>query len=351
MLPADSEARAMLESILRGEMVSINTGWFPLATPQTRWEWDDVAAAYDADGSHSVSAGEFAGSEADFARLDRNRDGEFTSEDLDYFTDAGIKSPGRQLFTIIDQDWDGMLTRDELNAWFDARDVDGHGYLAMDDIRDENLTDPRAQPQQQRPEHPSVSTLLLSLRNQEMGSLQPGPGLDEIAPDFTLRTLDGEVVTLSQEVGDLPIVLIFGNVTCGPFRAHAGDFEKMYERYLGRARFFLVYIRETHPEDGWHSRNNRRYGFDINQPRSDDERIEVAQMCRQHLDLDLPFLVDTTDDAVGTAYSGMPNRLYLIDNEGRVAFKNGRGPFWLYPRQLEQALVLLLAEQEGAAGN
>jgi hypothetical protein len=58
--------------------------------------------------------------------------------------------------------------------------------------------------------------------------------------------------------------------------------------------------------------------------------------------LDLPFLVDHVDDRVGATYSGMPNRLYLIDREGRVAFKSGRGPFGFKPRELEQALVLLL---------
>jgi len=48
------------------------------------------------------------------------------------------------------------------------------------------------------------------------------------------------------------------------------------------------------------------------------------------------------DDAVGARYSGMPNPLYLIDREGTIAFKNGRGPFGFHPRQLEQNLLLLL---------
>jgi hypothetical protein len=61
-------------------------------------------------------------------------------------------------------------------------------------------------------------------------------------------------------------------------------------------------------------------------------------------DSDLPFLVDTVDDKVGATYSGMPNRLYLIDREGKIAFKNGRGPFGFKPRELEQALVLMLNE-------
>jgi hypothetical protein len=66
------------------------------------------------------------------------------------------------------------------------------------------------------------------------------------------------------------------------------------------------------------------------------------------LDLKIPFLVDTIDDSVGATYSGMPNRLYLIDAKGKIAFKNGRGPFGFHPRQLEQALVLLLNQNANA---
>ena len=51
------------------------------------------------------------------------------------------------------------------------------------------------------------------------------------------------------------------------------------------------------------------------------------------------MLVDTIDDAVGARYSGMPSRLYLIDREGKVAYKSGRGPFGFKPAELEQSLV------------
>jgi hypothetical protein len=80
-------------------------------------------------------------------------------------------------------------------------------------------------------------------------------------------------------------------------------------------------------------------------PKSDEERCAVAGRCQQHLQLNLPFLVDTVADTVGTFYSGMPNRFYLIDQEGRVAFKSGRGPFGFKPGELEQALIWLLNEQ------
>ena len=61
------------------------------------------------------------------------------------------------------------------------------------------------------------------------------------------------------------------------------------------------------------------------------------------------MVVDDMDDHVGHAYSGMPDRLYLIDREGRVAYKGGRGPFGFKPGELEQSLVMLLLEQEPPA--
>ena len=58
------------------------------------------------------------------------------------------------------------------------------------------------------------------------------------------------------------------------------------------------------------------------------------------------MLVDSIDDLAGNRYSGMPGRLYLIDRDGKVAFKSGRGPYLFKPAELEQSLILLL--QDGA---
>jgi alkylhydroperoxidase family enzyme len=54
--------------------------------------------------------------------------------------------------------------------------------------------------------------------------------------------------------------------------------------------------------------------------------------------------VDTIDDRVGHLYSGMPDRLYLIDRDGKVAYKGGRGPFGFKPAELEQQIAMMLAE-------
>ena len=60
----------------------------------------------------------------------------------------------------------------------------------------------------------------------------------------------------------------------------------------------------------------------------------------------MPMVVDEMDDRVGHAYSGMPDRLYLIDRAGSIAYKSGRGPFGFKPGELEQALVMLLLDRE-----
>ena len=61
----------------------------------------------------------------------------------------------------------------------------------------------------------------------------------------------------------------------------------------------------------------------------------------------MPLLVDEIDDRVGRAYSGMPDRLYVIDRDGKVIYKGGRGPFGFKPGEMEQSLVMLLLDTMG----
>ncbi len=47
----------------------------------------------------------------------------------------------------------------------------------------------------------------------------------------------------------------------------------------------------------------------------------------------------------------MPGRFYLIDRDGKVAYKSGRGPFGFKPAELEQSLILLLRHSEKDKAN
>ena len=124
----------------------------------------------------------------------------------------------------------------------------------------------------------------------------------------------------------------------------------MHRHYGDRVTFLAVYVREAHPIDGWRMTSNEKAGIKIKQPRERAERIAVADQCSSALEITMPLLVDEQDDRVGHAYSGMPDRSYVIDRKGRVAYKSGRGPFGFLPGEMEQALIMLLLDEGKPVG-
>ena len=330
----------MLTDILAKNPIEAGDGWFRTAVAQTRFPWDSTRKRFDRNGDGKIERGEIPVDDADFARLDRSRDGELTATDFDFTSNVPAPSPGSLLFSRTDRDANGKVTREELDAFFRATDRGSQGFLSLSDLQDA-LPQPTRSPQNSG--GASKATLLRSLFRQELGSLQPGPRLDESAPDFTLQTVDGQrELTLSKLIGPRPVVLVFGNFTCSPFRGQAGNIEKLYRRNKDRATFAMIYVREAHPTDGWVAESNERAGISLRQPGSYDERAGVARTCSRVLGLGMPMLVDTIDDKVGGPYSGMPSRLYLIDRQGKIAYKSGRGPFGFKPAELEHSLILLL---------
>jgi hypothetical protein len=111
---------------------------------------------------------------------------------------------------------------------------------------------------------------------------------------------------------------------------------------------FAVYIREAHPSDGWKMQSNDQVGVSAEQPKTQEARNLVASHCCQALKLAMPVLVDTIDDQVNRAYSGFPDRLYLIDRAGKLIYKGGRGPYGYKPRELEQTLLMSLLDEAKA---
>jgi hypothetical protein len=106
--------------------------------------------------------------------------------------------------------------------------------------------------------------------------------------------------------------------------------------------FFAVYIQEAHPSDIWQMSSNVRDGVVFATPRTDGERVGIAESCVRRLGIRFPALIDGIDNAIERRYTGWPDRLILIDIDGRLAFKTGPGPFGFKPSQLDAALVRLL---------
>jgi len=118
---------------------------------------------------------------------------------------------------------------------------------------------------------------------------------------------------------------------------------ELYARYKDRVRFYLVYIREAHPHDGWRVPNNLIENINYDEPKTDDERTEVASACQIGLDLRMPMLVDRIDNDVDKKYVGLPMRMFLIDADGKIAFAGKKGPFGWDDEAFEEALKRLLA--------
>jgi hypothetical protein len=103
-----------------------------------------------------------------------------------------------------------------------------------------------------------------------------------------------------------------------------------------------VYIREAHPSDSWQVPSNIRDDVVYASPQDASARENLANVCVAKLGIEMPALVDGFDDAADTAYSGWPDRLYIIDRDGRIAYKSAAGPFGFKPAELERALVPLV---------
>jgi hypothetical protein len=117
-----------------------------------------------------------------------------------------------------------------------------------------------------------------------------------------------------------------------------GELERMADRYAGRVAFFVVYIKEAHPEDGWVLASNREQDIAVSDPTSQEERAQVAEACALRLQIRMPVLIDGIDNETARQYGGWPDRLYLIGRDGRVAFQGEEGPSGFKPEELERAI-------------
>jgi hypothetical protein len=73
-------------------------------------------------------------------------------------------------------------------------------------------------------------------------------------------------------------------------------------------------------------------------PKDEVERAHVAGACVRKLGIKFPALVDGLDNRVESAYTGWPDRLYLIGQGGRVLYKSKPGPFGFHPQDLDDAI-------------
>ncbi len=92
----------------------------------------------------------------------------------------------------------------------------------------------------------------------------------------------------------------------------------------------------------WQMGSNVKQGVVFASPKDIGEREQVAESCVRKLNIKLPALLDTFDNQTEQAYTGWPDRLYVIDREGKVAHKSTAGPFGFHPKEMEATLRKLV---------
>ena len=118
---------------------------------------------------------------------------------------------------------------------------------------------------------------------------------------------------------------------------------EIYDTYKDGIQFYLIYIHEAHPSDGWQTPQNLYDAVVYEAPTTQDERADVANACVIGLDLKMPMLVDNIDDEVEEKYISEPIRLFVIDPAGRITFNGAQGPRGFDPDAWEVAIKEQLA--------
>lgn len=124
-------------------------------------------------------------------------------------------------------------------------------------------------------------------------SSTPSPREGFLAPDFTLDTLDGNIVTLSELRGKIVVVNIWAT-WCPPCRAETPALEKSYEQYKDSGVVIL--------------------GVDL----TNQDLVSDVKAFVQEFSLTYPILLDR-DGSVGNLYQikGLPST-FFINREGII---------------------------------
>ncbi|MGV3486505.1 MAG: deiodinase-like protein, partial [Planctomycetaceae bacterium] len=151
----------------------------------------------------------------------------------------------------------------------------------------------------------------------------------DMAPEFTLPRVDGTgTLSLAELRREKPVVLVFGSISCSPFRRQVQAVEKLHQQYQDQIQFVMIYIREAHPDSEIFVRDDQ--GKEVLKKFTQTDQLELrkshAKYCDRTLSLSFPMLMDSVDNRTNVAYSGWPIRLVIVGTDGRVISPGAQGP-------------------------
>ena len=97
-------------------------------------------------------------------------------------------------------------------------------------------------------------------------------------------------------------------------------------------------MREAHPTDEWQMKSNVKDDVCYAQPKTLEQRVAIANDFTKRFKFSLPFGIDDMSNAADNAYSAWPERIYIIDEGGHIAYRGGIGPFNYKPAEAREWL-------------
>lgn len=113
----------------------------------------------------------------------------------------------------------------------------------------------------------------------------------------------------------------------------------MYQKFKDIAEFRLIYIREAHAL-GTRRESPQAKKYDIIDPSTFGERCSLASAFIDNEKLTVPTIVDDIENTVSDAYDAFPDRIFVIDSDGKIALVAERGPWGFEPALAATAVWL-----------
>ena len=69
------------------------------------------------------------------------------------------------------------------------------------------------------------------------------------------------------------------------------------------------------------------------QPRTFPQRVVIANDFVTRFHYPIPIAIDAINDAADRTYGGWPERIYIVDESGKIVYRGGLGPFNYHPEE------------------
>ena len=79
--------------------------------------------------------------------------------------------------------------------------------------------------------------------------------------------------------------------------------------------------------------SNVDQGICYPQPKTFPERVAIANDFVKRFHFPIPIGIDLMSNASDHAYSAWPERIYIIDESGKIVYRGGLGPFDYHPAE------------------